>query len=145
MDASSESTFPALIVHLTDCASRYLWLYVGVLISFLVYVSDIFTAVTMLTTTSWSNAIFNSCPKDQSNGCVYVPFSIGRWLFFGCVVFSFLLVCLILAPVTHPTATDAPQLAYEAYKAKKIIQSRDISYAFTNVMANKYYSLRKSA
>ncbi|KAI9056579.1 hypothetical protein FKP32DRAFT_1616040 [Trametes sanguinea] len=103
---------------------KYLWLYIGVLISFLVYVSDIFTAVTMLTTTSWSNAIFNSCPPDQSNGCVYIPFSIGRWLFFGCVVFSFLL------------------LAYEAYKAKKIIQSRDISYAFTNVMANKYYSLR---
>lgn len=36
------------------------------------------------------------------------------------------------------------QLAYEAYKAKKIIQSRDISYAFTNVMANNYYSLRES-
>ncbi|RPD67051.1 hypothetical protein L226DRAFT_565806 [Lentinus tigrinus ALCF2SS1-7] len=103
---------------------KYLWLYVGVLISFLVYVSDIFTAVTMLTTTSWSNAIFNSCPENQSNGCVYIPFSIGRWLFFGCVIFSFLL------------------LAYEAYKAKKIIQSRDISYAFTNVMANNYYSLR---
>ncbi|OJT10218.1 hypothetical protein TRAPUB_13323 [Trametes pubescens] len=109
-----------------SCGGRlkYLWLYVGVLISFLVYVSDIFTAVTMLTTTSWSNAIFNSCPADQSNGCVYIPFDVGRWLFFGCVVFSFLL------------------LAYEAYKAKKIIQSRDISYAFTNVMANKYYSLR---
>ncbi|RDX55737.1 hypothetical protein OH76DRAFT_1397139 [Lentinus brumalis] len=103
---------------------RYLWLYVGMLISFLVYVSDIFTAVTMLTTTSWSNAIFNSCPQNQTNGCVYIPFSIGRWLFFGCVIFSFLL------------------LAYEAYKAKKIIQSRDISYAFTNVMANNYYSLR---
>ena len=97
------------------------------LISFLVYVSDIFTAVTMLTTTSWSNAIFNSCPQDQSNGCVYIPFSIGRWLLFGCVIFSFLL------------------LAYEAYKAKRIIQSRDISYAFTNVMANNYYSLRKNS
>ena len=36
------------------------------------------------------------------------------------------------------------QLAYDAYKAKKIIQSRDISYAFTNVMANNYYSLRKA-
>lgn len=80
-------------------AYRYLWLYVGVLISFLVYVSDIFTAVTMLTTTSWSNAIFNSCPADQSNGCVYIPFSVGRWLFFGCVVFSFLLVCFTLALV----------------------------------------------
>ncbi|PIL37255.1 hypothetical protein GSI_00948 [Ganoderma sinense ZZ0214-1] len=110
----------------TGCGMRmkYFWLYVGVLISFLVYVSDIFTAVTMLTTTSWSNSIFQSCPQHENNGCVYIPFSIGRWLFFGCVIFSFLL------------------LAYDAYKAKKIIQSRDISYAFTNVMANKYYSLR---
>lgn len=33
------------------------------------------------------------------------------------------------------------QLAYEARKARKIIASRDISYAFTNVMANNYYSL----
>lgn len=37
------------------------------------------------------------------------------------------------------------QLAYEAHKAKKIIASRDISYAFTNIMANHYYSLRESA
>ena len=35
------------------------------------------------------------------------------------------------------------KLAYEARKAKKIIASRDISYAFTNIMANHYYSLRK--
>lgn len=35
------------------------------------------------------------------------------------------------------------QLAYEARKAKKIIASRDISYAFTNVMTHNYYSLRK--
>jgi hypothetical protein len=34
------------------------------------------------------------------------------------------------------------QLAYESRKAKRIIASRDISYAFTNVMANNYYSLR---
>ena len=40
-------------------------------------------------------------------------------------------------PLAYPS-----QLAYEARKAKKIIASRDISYAFTNVMANNYYSLR---
>ncbi|PSR71783.1 hypothetical protein PHLCEN_2v12284 [Hermanssonia centrifuga] len=90
----------------------------------MVYISDIFTAITMLSTKSWSNAIFNSCPPDSHNGCVAIPFNIGKWLFLGCIIFSFLL------------------LAYEAYKSKKIIQSRDISYAFTNVMANNYYSLR---
>jgi hypothetical protein len=36
------------------------------------------------------------------------------------------------------------QLAYEARKSKKIIASRDISFAFTNVMAQNYYSLRMS-
>lgn len=37
------------------------------------------------------------------------------------------------------------QVGYEARKSKKIIASRDISYAFTNVMASNYYSLRESA
>ncbi|KAF5369777.1 hypothetical protein D9758_001155 [Tetrapyrgos nigripes] len=101
--------------------AKYLWLYIIVLKSFLVYVSDIFTAITMLTTTSWSNEIFNHC---QDLGCVSIPFNVGKWLFVGCIIFSFLL------------------LAYESRKARKIITSRDISYAFTNVMANNYYSLR---
>ena len=35
------------------------------------------------------------------------------------------------------------QLAYETHKARKVIASRDISYAFTNIMANGYYSLRE--
>lgn len=100
---------------------KYLWLYIIVLKSFLVYVSDIFTAITMLTTTSWSNQIFNNC---GNIGCVSIPFNVGKWLFVGCIIFSFLL------------------LGYESRKAKKIIASRDISYAFTNVMANNYYSLR---
>jgi hypothetical protein len=101
---------------------KYLWLYVLVVKSFLVYVSDIFTAVTMLTTSNWANTIFKSCPTGQD--CFIIPFRIGKWLFVGCIIFSFLLV------------------AYEARKARKIINSRDISYAFTNVMANNYYSLR---
>lgn len=101
--------------------TKYLWLYIIVLKSFLVYVSDIFTAITMLTTKSWSNEIFNNCAKI---GCVSIPFNVGKWLFVGCIIFSFLL------------------LGYESRKAKKIIASRDISYAFTNVMANNYYSLR---
>ena len=77
-------------------SERYLWLYILVLKSFLVYVSDIFTAVTMLSTTSWTNQIFDNC-KDVS-GCVAIPFAVGKWLFVGCIIFSFLLVRNI--PVT---------------------------------------------
>jgi len=101
---------------------KYLFVYAVVLKSFLVYVSDIFSAITMLTTDGWSNQIFAKC-QDET-GCFFIPFSIGKWLFVGCIIFSFLL------------------LAYEGRKSKKIIASRDISYAFTNVMANHYYSLR---
>ncbi|KAF9452440.1 hypothetical protein P691DRAFT_660754 [Macrolepiota fuliginosa MF-IS2] len=101
---------------------KYLWLYIIVLKSFLVYVSDIFSAITMLTTKNWANEIFKDCAS--IDGCVFIPFNIGKWIFFGCIIFSFLL------------------LAYESRKAKKIIASRDISFAFTNVMANNYYSLR---
>lgn len=101
---------------------KYLWLYIIILKSFLVYLSDIFTATTMLTTSTWSNQIFDDC--QHQDGCFYIPFNVGKWLFVGCIIFGFLL------------------LAYEARKSKKIIASRDISYAFTNVMANNYYSLR---
>ncbi|KZP12143.1 hypothetical protein FIBSPDRAFT_836693 [Athelia psychrophila] len=101
---------------------KYMFIYAIVLKSFLVYVSDIFSAITMLTTDGWSNQIFAQCQNET--GCFFIPFSVGKWLFVGCIIFSFLL------------------LAYEGRKSKKIIASRDISYAFTNVMANHYYSLR---
>jgi hypothetical protein len=67
-----------------------MWLYIIVLKDFLVYVLDIFTAITMLTSKQWSNQIFNDCPKTKN--CVAVPFDVGRWLFVGCIIFGFLLV-----------------------------------------------------
>ncbi|CAK5262750.1 unnamed protein product [Mycena citricolor] len=102
---------------------KYFFLFMIFFKSFAVYMSDIFTAVTMLTTTGWSNQIFNACTA-QSSGCVFIPFNTGKWLFVGCIIFSFLL------------------LGYESRKAKLIVASHDISYAFTNVLANNYYSLR---
>ncbi|EJU06523.1 hypothetical protein DACRYDRAFT_19639 [Dacryopinax primogenitus] len=102
---------------------RYIWLYIVVIKSFLVYVSDIFTATTMLSTNRWTNSIYTKC--NSSNDCsIIVNFDIGKWVFVGCIIFGFLLAI------------------YEARKARKIILSRDISYAFTNLMANNYYSLR---
>lgn len=101
---------------------QYLWVYILVIKSFLVYISDIYTATTMLTSTTWQNKIFTSC--GNPDGCVAIKFDIVKWLFVGCILFSFLL------------------LGFEARKAKKIIKSRDISFAFTNIMAQNYYSLR---
>jgi len=103
---------------------KYFFLYGLIFKSFLVYMSDIFTAVTMLSTNDWQNTIQRSCNVGSTNGCVVIPFNVAKWLFVGCIIFSFLL------------------LGYEARKAKRIIASKDISYSFTNVMAQNYYSLR---
>lgn len=75
-------------------------------------------------TLQWTNAITSRCDSDCA---VDVQFKIAKWVFVGCIIFSFLL------------------LGYETYKAKKVIDSRDISYAFTNLLANDYYSFRKSS
>jgi len=101
---------------------KYLWLYLIILKDFLVYVSDIFSAITRLTTKSWSTETINQCQD-----CLSINADASKWLFVGCVIFGFLL------------------LGYESRKAKRIIASRDISYAFTNVMANNYYSIRSYA
>lgn len=101
---------------------QYVWLYVLVLKSFGVYIADIYTATTMLASDNWTSAIYEKCDIDVCP--VNVSFQIGKWVFVGCILFSFLL------------------LAYETRKTKRIIASRDISSAFTNVMANHYYSLR---
>ena len=45
-----------------------------------------------------------------------VPLSISRWIFSGCIIFSFLL------------------LAKDWWTARKIIRSRDISFAYTNLI-----------
>lgn len=86
----------------THILNRYAALYGALIIAFLVYMSDIFTAVTMLTTKSWSNQIFDDCQKNSVKGCIAIPFETGRWLFVGCIIFSFLLVSSPhQLPVTH--------------------------------------------
>lgn len=71
----------------------------------------------------WTNAVYSQC-VNESQDCSFVKFSIARWVFVGCIIFSILLY------------------VYEFYKARQVILSRDISYSFTNIMANDYYSLR---
>jgi len=97
--------------------SRYILLYVLFLKSFLVYISDLYTAIIILASDKWNNVIL-------ANNSEMIPFKIGKWIFTGCIIMSFLL------------------LLWEAKKARAIIRSRDISYAFTNVMANNHYSLK---
>ncbi|WWC86643.1 uncharacterized protein L201_001520 [Kwoniella dendrophila CBS 6074] len=109
--------------HKTDIWTRikYIFKYVFLLKSIAVYGLDIFTASTMIVSDHWTNSIGQKC---GDNCAIDVQFKIAKWVFVGCIIFSFLL------------------LAYETWKAKQVIDSRDISYAFTNLMANDYYSFR---
>jgi len=56
-----------------------------------------------------------------------------KWLKLDCVLLALPHVWLIYG---------REQLAYESNKARLIIRSRDISFAYTNIMANDYYSVR---
>lgn len=100
---------------------KYVWKYILILKNVAVYGFDIFTAATYILSDHWTNAIQRKC---GDNCAVEVKFSIAKWVFVGCIIFSFLL------------------LGYETWKAQKVVKSRDISYAFTNLQANDYYSLK---
>ncbi|KAG0141990.1 hypothetical protein CROQUDRAFT_717933 [Cronartium quercuum f. sp. fusiforme G11] len=109
--------------HNSGCMSyfQYFFLYVLVIKSILVYCSDVYTMVLLLASNHWAGSILEN---SNGNSAMIVPFSISKWIFFGCIIFSFSL------------------LFWEAKKSRAIIKSRDISYAFTNVMANNYYSIK---
>lgn len=125
---------------------KYVWLFALVVKSIAVYIADIYTAITLLAFNHFNGSIYSKV-QDNPQNTIRVPFVYGRWIFTGCIIFSFLL------------------LAYEAHKSRAIIRSRDISYAYTcvpvaptllssvqtdkwalpfnsNVMANNYYSIR---
>lgn len=53
-----------------------------------------------------------------------IPFNISKWIFVGCIILSFLL------------------LAWDTWKARAAVRTRDVSLGVTNVMAYRYYSAR---
>lgn len=53
-----------------------------------------------------------------------IPTEISKWIFLACIMVSFLL------------------LVWDAMKARRILATRDISLAFTNVMTNRYLSMK---
>ncbi|KAF9571070.1 hypothetical protein EC968_001054 [Mortierella alpina] len=106
---------------------RYLLVFAAIIRGILVYCSDIFTAVN-LNVKSHNNTTFVEL-VDKDTGQVNLvgtklPLDVLRWIFTGCIIFGFLL------------------LALEMRRAKGIVASRDISYAFTSQIASRYYTVR---
>ncbi|KAI8147719.1 hypothetical protein BJV82DRAFT_593105 [Fennellomyces sp. T-0311] len=102
--------------HSCYVAFRYMFLYLAIIISILTYVADLWTAGILLIFNTWS---LSEQPK--------IPFNISKWIFVACIILSFLL------------------LAWDFYKARNVLKSRDISLGVTNVMAYRYYSVRDYA
>lgn len=75
-------------------SQSYTWLYISVLITIGVYCANIYTAITYLIATSWTSSIYDKCGDE----CVVkISFTVGKWIFVGCIIFSFLLVSIDLA------------------------------------------------
>ncbi|GAA5983034.1 hypothetical protein JCM10908_006874 [Rhodotorula pacifica] len=116
--------------HSRTCGSRlsFTWLWTTFIISIAVYVADVYTLVALLASNRWAGQILQTQASESDSGSnrhiLLVPFKIGKWIFFACIIVSFLLAL------------------WDARKARAIVKSRDISYAFTNVMAHNWYALR---
>ncbi|KAI8098675.1 uncharacterized protein BX664DRAFT_367576 [Halteromyces radiatus] len=98
-----------------SCSTRlgYLMVYVLVIKSFLVYVADFWSAVSLLVLGQQNSTLDSAIPTEVS-----------KWIFLGAIIISFLL------------------LIWDVYKSKKVIATRDIAYAFTSTLARRYLSLR---
>lgn len=98
---------------------KYFLIYLLTFRSVFTFISDILT-VTFLYMYR-GNGTEGSVLKNLNNDVVI---SIAPYVYLGCLVMSVLL------------------FFYDCHKSYKIIKSREISFAFTNAMAFRYYSIR---
>ncbi|KAG0061967.1 hypothetical protein BGZ89_011023 [Linnemannia elongata] len=100
----------------------YSLVFAAIIRGILVYCSDIFTAANLLANSDANS--FVPAQGVQLTGFGKLPFEVYKWLFSGCILLGFAL------------------LGWEIRRARAIIASRDISYAFTSMIACRYYTVR---
>lgn len=91
----------------------YLFMYVQIIITLAVYASDIYTAIMLLAFDRWASSI-----------SPFVPFHISRWLFGGCILFSFVL------------------LIYDYIQAYRVWKRYNICLTYTNPICRTIYSIK---
>lgn len=74
---------------LLSLVHSYLFVYIFLLKNLAVYALDIYTATTMIASSTWTNVIYRKCGNDCA---IKIPFDIAKWVFVGCIAFGFLLV-----------------------------------------------------
>ncbi|KAG0260494.1 hypothetical protein BG011_001863 [Mortierella polycephala] len=100
----------------------YSLVFAAIIRGILVYCSDIFTAANLLANSNANSFVPKTGVELQLFG--ELPFEVYKWLFSGCILLGFLL------------------LGLDIRRARAIIISRDISYAFTSLIASRYYTVR---
>jgi hypothetical protein len=93
---------------------RYMWVWTMFFKTILVLCGDVWTCTILIISGSWISEIQP-----------VIEISVARWIFTGCIVVSFLL------------------LAMDFRKAIKVMKSEDISYAVSNPIVSRLYSLKK--
>jgi len=101
---------------------QYMLVFATIIRGILVYCSDIFTAVNLLTNTNKDSFVSEGSSVGIAD--IKLPYSAYKYIFTGCIIFGFLL------------------LGLEIRRASGIIKSRDISHAFTSQIASRFYSVR---
>ncbi|KAI8084974.1 uncharacterized protein BX664DRAFT_338236 [Halteromyces radiatus] len=98
-----------------SCTTKigYLSIFLVIFKSFLVYIADLWTGVSLL-----------MVGQTSDNESAAIPPNVSKWIFLGAILISFLL------------------LFWDIRKSRMIIASRDISWAFTSVIASRYYSVK---
>ncbi|KAF9911725.1 hypothetical protein EC991_002453 [Linnemannia zychae] len=105
---------------------KYSLVFAVVIKGILIYCADLWTAVNLLVSGTWSNNL--GVEHNQiSFKNINISFEIYKWIFAACIILSFIL------------------LAWDMKKAVAIIASRDISYAFTSMIAYRFYAIKSYA
>ncbi|KAF9962982.1 hypothetical protein BGZ70_007739 [Mortierella alpina] len=105
---------------------KYSLVFAIVIKGILIYCADLWTAVNLVVSGTWTSSLGVSNGQIKY-GDVQISFDVYMWIFAACIVLSFIL------------------LAWDMKKAAAIIASRDISYAFTSMIAYRYYAIKSYA
>ncbi|KAG0253634.1 hypothetical protein BG011_006247, partial [Mortierella polycephala] len=108
---------------------KYSLVFAVVIKGILIYCADLWTAVNLLVTGTWTSTSNLGVGENDAIklGDIAISFEIYKWIFAACIILSFIL------------------LVWDIKKAAAIIQSRDISYAFTSMIAYRYYAVKSYA
>lgn len=98
------------------CRLGHFYVWVSAFRSFAILGLDIYTAIGLLVLHSYKSTVTQQ---------TFIAHDITKWIFAGCIILSVVL------------------LIWDWIFAIRIMRSKNISFAFTNVIANRVYSLRK--